>query len=73
MPRIANKYFCRAIFSPLSDERHLERRAIFRRSLAVIVDARRGNIGVPQPFLHFDDIGAITERVGGTGRADCLS
>jgi len=30
----------------------------------VIIDARRGDIGVTKPFLHFGDVGLVIECVG---------
>jgi hypothetical protein len=44
---------------------HLERRAVLRPGLTVIVDAGGGDIGVAEPFLHFGDVGLVIERVGG--------
>ena len=35
----------------------------------MIVDARGGNIGMSQPFLHLGDVGLMIESVGGSGRA----
>jgi hypothetical protein len=35
----------------------------------VIVDARSGDIGVPEPFLHLGDVGLVIERIGRGGRA----
>ena len=38
--------------------------------MAVVVDARAGDIGVAEPSLHLgDDVGLMIERVGGGGRA----
>ena len=35
----------------------------------MIVDARGGDVGVAEPFLHLGDVGLVIERVGGGGRA----
>ena len=35
----------------------------------MIVDPRRGDVGVPKPFLHLGDVGLVIERVGGGRRA----
>jgi hypothetical protein len=35
----------------------------------VIVNARGGDVGVAEPFLHLGDVGLVIERVGGGGRA----
>ena len=48
---------------------HLERRAVLRPRAAVIVDARGGDVGVAEPFLHLGDVGLVVERVGGGRRA----
>jgi hypothetical protein len=48
---------------------HLKRRAVLRARAAVIVDARRGNIRVPEPFLHLGDVGLVVEGVGRGRRA----
>ena len=53
----------------LSSVYDLERRAILRPRAPVIVDARGGDIGVTEPFLHLGDVGLMIERVGGGGRA----
>ena len=47
----------------------LERRAVLGPRAAVIVDARGGDVGVAEPFLHLGDVGLVIERVGGGGRA----
>jgi hypothetical protein len=44
--------------------RDLERRAVLRPGLAVIVHARGGDVRMPQPLLHLGDIGLVVERVG---------
>jgi hypothetical protein len=36
----------------------------------VIVDADGGDVGVPEPFLHFGDVGLMIERIGGGRRAE---
>jgi hypothetical protein len=56
-------------FSTPPSVRDLERRAVLRTGAAVIVDARCGDIGVAEPFLHLGDVGLVIERVGGGGRA----
>jgi hypothetical protein len=48
---------------------NLERRAVFRPGLAMIVDAGGGDVGVAEPFLHLGDVGLMIERVGGGRRA----
>ena len=35
----------------------------------MIVDARGGDVGVAEPFLHLGDVGLVVERVGGGRRA----
>jgi hypothetical protein len=45
--------------------RHLERRAILRPRPPMIVNARRRDVRMPQPFLHFGNIGLVIERIGG--------
>ena len=35
----------------------------------MIVDARRGDVGVGKPFLHLGDVGLVVERIGGSGSA----
>jgi hypothetical protein len=49
--------------------RHLERRTVLRPGFAVIVDARGGDVGVPEPLLHLGDVGLMVERIGGGRRA----
>lgn len=36
---------------------HLERRAVLWPGLAVVVDARGGDVGVAEPLLHLGDVG----------------
>ena len=48
---------------------HLEGRTVLRARLAVIVDARGGNVGVSEPLLNLGDVGLVVERVGGGRRA----
>ena len=48
---------------------HLERRAVLRPRAPVIVDARGGDVGVAEPFLHLGDVGLVVERIGRGGRA----
>jgi hypothetical protein len=43
----------------------LERRAVLGPRLAVIVDARRGDVGVAEPFLDLGDVSLVVQRVGG--------
>lgn len=33
----------------------------------MIVDARGGDVGVTEPFLHFGDVGLVVERISGRG------
>jgi hypothetical protein len=35
----------------------------------MIIDARGGDVGVPEPFLRFGYAGLVIERIGGDGRA----
>ena len=49
---------------------HFERRRVFRPGLAVIINPRRRNIRMPQPFLHIGDIGLMVERIGRRRRAE---
>ena len=49
---------------------NLERRAVLRPSLAVVVDPRRRNIRVPQPLLDLGDVGLVIERIGGDRGAE---
>ena len=46
-----------------------ECRAVLGPCTAVIVDARGGDIGVAEPFLHLGDISLVIERIDGRGRA----
>ena len=48
--------------------RHFESRAVLRPRAAVIVNSRRRDIGMPEPFLDLGDVGLMVERVGGGGR-----
>ena len=48
-------------FSP--SIRDLECRAVLRSGLAVIVDPRRGDVRVPEPFLHLGDVSLVVERI----------
>jgi hypothetical protein len=48
--------------------RDLKRRAVLRTRAAVIVDPRRGNIRVPEPFLHLRNVGLMVEGVDGSRR-----
>ncbi len=34
----------------------------------MIVDARGGDIGITEPFLHLGNIGLVIERIGGGRR-----
>jgi hypothetical protein len=43
--------------------------AVFWACFAPVVEARSGNIRVPQPFLDLGDIGLVIERVGRSRRA----
>ena len=38
---------------------------IFWPSLAMVVNPRGRNIGVPEPFLHLRDVRSMVERIGG--------
>jgi hypothetical protein len=35
----------------------------------MIVDARGGDVGVAEPFLHLGNVGLVVKSVGGGGRA----
>src|SRR5665213_3766398 len=48
---------------------YLEGRAVLRPRSTMIVDARGGDVGVAEPFLHLGDVGLVVERVGGGRRA----
>ena len=48
---------------------HFEGRAVLRAVLAPVVNAGCGDIRMSQPFLHLGDVGAVVERIGGSGRA----
>ena len=48
---------------------HLKRRAILRPGLAVIVYSSRGDIRMPQPFLHLGNVCLMIERIGCGGCA----
>ena len=64
--------FCRISFAVtrLEDRliapliRDFKRRALLRPSLAAVVKAGRGDVGVPEPFLDLGDIGVVIERIG---------
>ena len=47
---------------------HLERWAVFGPRATVVVNPRRGDVGVPKPILHLGDIGLVIEGVGGGRR-----
>ncbi len=51
----------------------LERRAVLRPRASVIVDPRRGDVGVAKPFLHLGDVGLVIERFGGGRGAQRMS
>src|SRR3954467_5532984 len=44
---------------------NLERRAILGPCVAVIIDARCSNVGMPKPLLHLGNVSLVIERVGG--------
>jgi hypothetical protein len=46
----------------------LEGRTILRPSLAVVINTRRGDVGVTQPLLHLGDVGLVVKRIGRGGR-----
>lgn len=48
--------------------RNLKGWAVLRSHLAPVIDARRCDIRVPEPFLDLCDIGVVVERVGRRGR-----
>jgi hypothetical protein len=47
---------------------YLEGRTVLGPRFAVMVNPRRGDIGVPEPFLNLRDIGLMVERIGGGRR-----
>lgn len=47
----------------------LERWTIFRSGFAMIVNARRCNVGMTKPLLHFGNVRLMIERVGRRSRA----
>src|SRR6202030_2961110 len=51
---------------------HLERRAVLRPGLSVIVDSRGGDLGVAEPLLLLGDVGLVIECIGGGSRAQCV-
>src|ERR1700722_6363316 len=51
---------------------HLECRAILGPRSAVVVDPRRSDVGVAEPFLNPGDVGVVIERVGGGSRTQCM-
>jgi hypothetical protein len=56
---------------------HLKRGAVLWPGLPPVVEARGGNVGMPEPLLHLGDVGLMVERVGrGSGsrsvRAEAL-
>jgi hypothetical protein len=61
-----------AIGQPVMLVGNLERRAILRPHVAVIVDLRGGDIGVPKSFLNLGDIGLVVEGIGRGGRAQSM-
>jgi hypothetical protein len=48
---------------------HPKRRAVLRAASPAVVETGGGNVGVPQPFLHFGQVGAPIQRVGCGGGA----
>ena len=52
-------------FSPLI--LYLERRTLLGPTLPAIVQPSRGNVGMPQPFLHFGNVGIVRKGIGGSG------
>ena len=48
---------------------HLERRAVLRPTLALVVHPGGRNIRMAQPFLDLSDVGRMGEGVGGGGGA----
>src|SRR5262249_11948774 len=57
--------FCLLIFLARSVF-HLKRRALLGPALAAIIQPRRGNVGMPQPFLHFGNVGVMRQGIGGS-------
>jgi hypothetical protein len=48
---------------------HFKGRRIFRLHLAPIINPGCCNVGVPQPFLDFGNVGVVVKRIGGGGGA----
>ncbi len=48
---------CSFFFSPLI--LHLKRGALLRPTLPTIIQPCRGNVGMPQPLLHFGNVGIV--------------
>jgi hypothetical protein len=41
---------------------HLKRRTLLGSALPAIIEPRRGNVGMPQPLLHFGNVGVVGQR-----------
>jgi len=54
----------RSFFGRRSSIADFERRRVLRPIFAPIVEARRRDVGVTQPLLHFGDVRLVLERVG---------
>lgn len=51
---------------------NLEGWTVLRPGLAVVVNARSGDVGMTQPLLHLGDVGLVVKRVGRGGRPQCV-
>ena len=47
--------------------RHLKRRTILRSSLAMIINPRRSDVGMAEPFLYLSNISLMIQRISGSG------
>lgn len=45
---------------------HPKRRRVLRPGLAPIVEAGRGDVGVPKPFMHLGNVGFVRQGIGGS-------
>jgi hypothetical protein len=53
------------LFSPFSISP--KRWALFWPTLSAIIQLRRGNVGMPQPLLHFGNVGIVRQCIGRRG------
>ena len=45
---------------------HLKRGTFLRSTLSPVIQPRRGNVGMPQPLLHFGNVRVMRERIRGS-------